>query len=489
MTRDTRSPTIIWFRDDLRLADNPALLAAVDAGGPVIPVFIDETGPDSLRGLGGAARWWLHGSLDALDGSLRALGSRLVMARGDALPVLRALANATGADEIVWNRRYHPDAREVDARIKSSFEADGHRVTSFNGALLVEPWEVSTGEGSFYRVYSPFARSARQALGAVRTRPAPTGRIPSPAQWPDSLSLADLKLRPTTPDWAGGLRETWTPGETAAAETLRNFIDGRVSRYKTKRDFAAVDATSRLSPHLRFGEISPRAVWTALSRVAENASGAAERQSAEKFLSELLWREFSYHLLYHLPPLEQANVQDKFDAFPWRQSDDRRAAWEAGATGYPVVDAGMRQLWQTGWMHNRIRMVVASFLTKDLLVDWRDGEAWFWDTLVDADAANNPASWQWVSGSGADAAPYFRVFNPVLQGKKFDPDGIFVRAYVPELAALPDKYLHEPWTAPADVLEEAGVRLGETYPEPIVDHAAARKRALEAYQKIKEQAA
>jgi deoxyribodipyrimidine photo-lyase len=489
MSRTLPAPTIVWFRDDLRLADNPALRAAIDAGRPVIPVFIHETGPDGLRPLGAAAKWWLYGSLEALDASLRKLGSRLVLTEGEALGVLKSLVDATGAGELVWNRRYHPYAREVDARIKAAIEADGRRARSFNGSLLIEPWEVETGSGTFYRVYSPFARAARQKFGFVAPLPAPGGAIPAPAAWPDSLSLPALGLRPTTPDWAGGLRETWAQGETAAREALSGFIDERLVLYKAKRDFAAVEATSRLSPHLRFGEVSPRTVWSALSHVADTASGATERQSAEKFLSELLWREFSHHILYHLPPLEQANVQDKFDAFPWHQSDDRLAAWEKGMTGYPIVDAGMRQLWQTGWMHNRVRMVVASFLTKDLLVDWRDGEAWFWNTLVDADPANNPASWQWVSGSGADAAPYFRVFNPVLQGRKFDPEGAYVRAFVPELAKLPAKYVHEPWTAPGEVLEDAGVILGQTYPERIVDHAAARKRALEAYQQIKDQAA
>lgn len=489
MSRTNPSPSIVWFRDDLRLADNPALGAAIEAGDAIIPVYIQETGPESMRALGGAARWWLHGSLEALDGELRKLGSRLILRRGEAKAELSTLVSETDAGAVFWNRRYHPDAREVDAAIKTSFERDGLTVRSFKGSLLIEPWEVETGEGSFYRVYTPFARAARQKLSAMTPMAAPDSDLPSPRRWPDGLALDELKLRPERPDWARGLRETWTQGEAAALQTLADFIDDRLGLYKTKRDFAAVDATSRLSPHLRFGEISPRTVWSALSRVADEGSGSTERQSAEKFLSEVLWREFSYHLLYHLPPLEQANVQDKFDAFPWRQSDAKLASWEAGKTGYPIVDAGMRQLWQTGWMHNRVRMVVASFLTKDLLVDWRDGEAWFWDTLVDADAANNPASWQWVSGSGADAAPYFRVFNPVLQGKKFDPEGAYVRAFVPELAELPDKYIHEPWAAPDDVLKDAGVILGDTYPERIVDHADARKRALEAYQKIKEQAA
>ncbi|MGX1098930.1 cryptochrome/photolyase family protein [Amorphus sp. MBR-141] len=488
MSRTASAPTIVWFRDDLRLADNPAMCAAVETGRPVIPVYVLETGRTSPRPLGGASKWWLHGSLEALDSSLRKLGSQLVLCEGETIPALRSIVDATGAEEVCWNRRYHPDARVLDAEIKASFEADGLRARSFNGSLLIEPWEVKTGEGSFYRVYSPFARAARQRLDPATPLPAPDG-IACPAHWPVSLPLSSLDLRPTKPDWAGELRQTWTPGEASARATLRNFVDERLGLYKTKRDFAAIEATSRLSPHLRFGEISPRTVWTTLSQVADEAPSSADRQSAEKFLSEVLWREFSYHLLYHLPRLEQANVQDKFDAFPWRQADDRLAAWEQGATGYPIVDAGMRQLWRTGWMHNRVRMVVASFLTKDLLVDWRDGEAWFWDTLVDADAANNPASWQWVSGSGADAAPYFRVFNPVLQGKKFDPEGDYVRAFVPELAKLPAKHIHEPWLAPDTVLSEAGISLGTTYPERIVDHAAARKRALEAYQKIKEQAA
>ncbi|WP_026318814.1 cryptochrome/photolyase family protein [Amorphus coralli] len=490
MSRTQDPPVIVWFRDDLRLADNPALAAAIDAEAPIVPVFIRETAPDALRALGGAADWWLHGSLEALSASLEKHGLRLILRAGDARTEIGALVNETGASSVFWNRRYHPAARDVDADIKASLAKNGIETKSFNGSLLIEPWEIQTGDGSYYRVYSPFARAARQKLGSVDPLPAPEGKLSAPDSWPESDKLSDWSLRPSRPDWAGGLRETWEPGEAAAREALEAFLDERLETYKSKRDFAAIDTTSRLSPRLRFGEVSPRTIWRAASHVIEDGRTSTGRtQSAEKFLSEVLWREFSYHLLYHLPPLEQENVQQKFDDFPWRTSDDPLKAWQSGRTGYPIVDAGMRQLWQTGWLHNRIRMVVASFLTKHLLIHWRDGEAWFWDTLVDADAANNPASWQWVAGSGADAAPYFRIFNPILQGKKFDPDGAYVRAWVPELAELPDSHIHEPWSAPSSVLEKAGVTLGKTYPDPIVDHSDARKRALSAYDRIKGKAA
>ncbi|MDQ0316326.1 cryptochrome/photolyase family protein [Amorphus orientalis] len=484
----TRSTIIVWFRDDLRLSDNPALAEAVGTDCPVLPVFIQETRPKTLRPLGGAAKWWLHGSLKKLGRDLEKAGSRLVLLDGDPSELLPRLADEAEAQAVYWNRRYHPKACAADARLKSALKEQGLDVQSFNGSLLVEPWDVQTGEGSFYRVYSPFARAARQILDPGSPLPAPK-KINAPKHWPDGCALDDLKLRPTKPDWAGGLRETWAPGEAGARERLAAFLDERLPRYKTHRDSPADEATSALSPHLRFGEISPRTVWSACSARAEDTDDSSLRGSAEKFQSELLWREFAYHLLYHLPPLEEGNVQSKFDDFPWAKTGTALSAWKKGRTGYPIVDAGMRQLWQTGWLHNRVRMIVGSFLTKDLLIDWHVGEDWFWDTLVDADAANNPASWQWVAGSGADAAPYFRVFNPVLQSKKFDPDGTYLRTFLPELAELPDEHIHEPWKAPPDILKAAGVTLGETYPEPVVDHGSARKKALAAYEEIKGQAA
>jgi deoxyribodipyrimidine photo-lyase len=299
----------------------------------------------------------------------------------------------------------------------------------------------------------------------------------------ESLEIEDLGLLPTEPDWAQGLRDTWQPGTKGARHLLETFVKDKLTAYREDRDTPALDVTTRLSPHLRFGEISPREVWQA-AEVAD-----APREAVFKFHQELLWREFSYHLLYHYPDLASVNYQSKFDDFPWRDHETGEAAkdllaWQKGRTGYPIVDAGMRQLWQTGWMHNRVRMIVASFLIKHLMIDWRAGEAWFWDTLVDADPANNAASWQWVAGSGADAAPYFRIFNPVLQGEKFDGNGDYTRHWVPEVAKLPNRYLHKPWAAPKSTLDDAGVRLGSDYPRPLVDHKQARERALEAFKSI-----
>jgi deoxyribodipyrimidine photo-lyase len=472
---------IVWFRDDLRLSDQPALTAAIASGAPVLCLYVFDEASEGLRPLGGASRWWLHHSLVALADCLERIGGRLDIVRGAAGPLVTSLAKAADAQSVFWTRRYGAAEIAIDSKVKTDLAEGGIRVRSFNGQLLHEPWEVQTKGGEFYRVYSPFWRAAQ-------ARPAPAAALPAPskmtgAPWPDAapsrVALDDLALLPTKPDWAAGLRETWRPGEIGAQERLSAFLDTRAHRYASLRDRPDQPGTSGLSPHLRFGEISPRQVLHA-TRHAE-ASGAVPGRDAEKFIAEIGWREFAYHLLFHAPDLRRENFQKKFDAFPWREPAPHEIdAWRHGSTGYPIVDAGMRELWTTGVMHNRVRMITASFLVKDLLADWRLGEEWFWDTLCDADPANNPASWQWVAGSGADAAPYFRVFNPMLQGKKFDPDGAYVRKFVSELRNLPDEWIHEPWTAPAEALRKAGVTLGENYPHPIVDHARARDRALAA---------
>ncbi len=474
-------PAIVWFRDDLRLSDQPALSAAIETGAPVLCIYVFDEESDGLRPLGGASRWWLHHSLSALADSLARIGGRLDILRGAAGPLVTSLAKAANAQSVVWTRRYGGAEIAVDRQAKADLAEAGIGVRSFNGQLLHEPWDVQTKAGEFFRVYSPFWRAAC-------ARPAPAAPLPAPsriigAPWPGNaparVSLDDLALLPTKPDWAGGLRETWRPGEAGAQERLSDFLKQRAHRYAAMRDRPDQPGTSALSPHLRFGEISPRQILHA-TRHAE-ASGAVPGRDAEKFIAEIGWREFAYHLLFHAPDLRRLNFQKKFDAMPWREPEEKEIdAWRHGRTGYPIVDAGMRELWTTGVMHNRVRMITASFLVKDLLVDWRLGEEWFWDTLCDADPANNPASWQWVAGSGADAAPYFRVFNPVLQGKKFDPDGAYVRKFVPELRNLPDTWIHEPWTAPTEALRKAGVTLGENYSFPIVDHARARDRALAA---------
>ncbi len=477
-------PTIVWFRADLRMSDHAALDDAARRG-PVVPLYVLESEGTGTRFPGAASRGWLAGSLEALGRSLAAAGSPLVLRRGEALAVLRAVIAETGARRVVWLRRYDPEGMETDRAVKAALRAEGIEVESFAGNLLCEGLTLKGREGKPIKVFSPFWRAAMAVVRADRPLPAPA-RLSPPATPPATDDPAAWALRPTTPDWADGMREAWTPGEGAAQDRLLAFLDRRVGGYKAERDLPGTEATSRLSPHLRWGEISPRQILYATRSAAESEPGIAT--AAEKFLSEVGWREFSWHLLIHNPTLPTAPMNPRFAQFPWADDPAGLRTWTRGRTGYPVVDAGMRELWRTGWMHNRVRMIAASFLVKDLLVPWQTGEAWFWDTLVDADPANNPASWQWVAGCGADAAPYFRIFNPVLQGEKFDPAGTYVRRWNPELSRLPDRWIHRPWEAPAGDLAAAGVRPGETYPRRVVDHSVARDRALAAFQSLKGEA-
>lgn len=468
-------PNMVWLRDDLRLADNPALTAAIQDGRPVVVVYTLDEMSEGIRPLGAAAKWWLHHSLAALDRALSAQGQRLILRHGPALDVLLGLVEEIGAVGVTWNRRYGEGERAVDATLKANLKERGVRVESFQANLLCEPWTVRTQGDQPFRVFTPFWKACRAQLSPRPPLPAPEV-LPPPVAGLSSETLASWDLLPTHPDWAGGLRATWIPGETGAHSRLATFRERRLRNYANHRDEPAAEASSRLSPHLRFGEISPFQLWHALSAEALPEDAGIDPSNIDKFLSEIGWREFSWHLLYHQPDLATRNFQPRFDAFPWPPLDEGAlAAWQEGQTGFPIIDAGMRELWQTGWMHNRVRMIVASFLVKNLLIDWRVGEAWFWDTLVDADAASNPASWQWVAGSGADAAPYFRIFNPVLQGEKFDPEGRYVRAYLPELAALPAKRLHAPW--------KTGGAPG--YPDPIVDLGETRARALRAFSRLR----
>ncbi len=483
-------PTVVWFRNDLRINDNPALHHALEAGRPVIGLYIlEESGPHEAR-LGGASRWWLHHSLAGLEESLSKIGIPLVLRRGDAKDAAIDFCLETKAAAIVWNRRYDPHGIAVDKSVKARAIAEGLVAESFNASLLVEPWQIKTGAGGPFRVFTPFWKALR-ARGHPDAPVSTLAGIPSGQNgarsghngtlW-DSFALGELNLLPKRPDWAKGLQKTWVPGEAGAWERLKSFLDDGLSRYADERDRPAADATSMLSPHLRFGEISPRQIWHAAGHYCA-AQGISEK-NLDKFLSELAWREFSYHLLFHNPDLPTSNYQSKFDVFPWADNRAAFKAWTSGKTGYPIVDAGMRELWHTGFMHNRVRMIVASFLIKHLMIDWRKGAAWFLDTLVDADIANNSAGWQWVAGSGADAAPYYRIFNPIIQGEKFDPHGAYTRRWVPELATMPDRYLFKPWQAPEAMLAEAGVSLGKTYPRPIVDHDAARAKALDAFKSL-----
>jgi len=479
----------VWLRNDLRLADNPALTAAASEGRPLVIVYIhDETG-DGIRPLGSASKWWLHHSLTALDAALRKLGGQLTLRHGPAAHVLPALVKELDAASVHWNRRYTA-ARDIDAALKTHLRERGLTVESHQGNLLNEPWQIRNGQGEAYKVFTPYWRAAqdrpvRDALPAPVAAelswptgdPAASTSDPadpadgSPTRAPASDTLADWNLLPTHPDWADGLRDTWTPGEAGAHDRLDGFVVERLADYH-RRDEPAVDATSGLSPHLRFGEISPTQIWQRLRGSGAATVPTSAHTNVAKFLSEIGWREFSAALLFDNPRLATDSYRPAYNAFPWGYTVDQIGdvdepagineveAWRRGRTGIPLVDAGMRELWHTGTMHNRVRMVVASFLIKNLLIDWRVGEQWFWDTLVDADEASNPANWQWVAGSGADAAPYFRVFNPVLQQKKFDPAGDYVSRWIPELGT-------------------------DAYPEPIVDLAETRRDALEAYNAVK----
>lgn len=463
------SPAIVWLRRDLRLADNPALLAAVEGGRPLIALYILE------EGLGGASRWWLHHSLGALAHNLRECGGTLTLARGRPEAVLSKLIEETGAGAVYWNRLYEPAAIARDKTLKAQLRSQGVDAHSFNAALLHEPWAVATQAGGPFKVFTPFWRACRQRRVAAPAGPAPAA-INGLTVSGDTL--ADWSLLPKAPDWSAGFGG-WNPGEAGAQAALELFLDHAVKHYAQARDRPGVAGTSRLAPHLHFGEIGPRQVWSAVAALG------GEGQGATAFESELGWREFCHHVLFHFPAMAEENLRDGF-AFPWRDDPDGLAAWQRGQTGFPLVDAGMRELWTTGFMHNRVRMIAASFLIKDLMIDWRVGAAWFLDTLLDADLAANIFNWQWAAGCGFDAAPYFRVFNPSGQGERFDAEGAYVRSWCPELTRLPDKWLHRPWEAPAAVLAQAGVVLGKSYPAPIVDHALARDRALAAFKALRQ---
>lgn len=481
--RTTRKTIIVWLRRDLRLADNPALSAAVQDAESVVPVFIWNSQEESPWMPGAASRWWLHYSIVKLDTLLRKRGSRLILRQGNSVDVLALLVRETGASAVYRNRVYEPATIERDKKVQASLTSSGIEVCSFNASLLKEPWDCLNRQGKPFQVFTPFWRSVYSAFEPASSMPAPK-RIAAPAKWPGSDDFDTLGLLPSV-DWASGLRGAWQPGEKGAREALDRFVDESLVAYVEGRDQPGIVGTSRLSPHLHFGEISSHAVWRAIREHATmNAQGGLVR-AEETFLRQLAWREFAHHLLVHFPHTPEKPLRTQFDRFPWRKDPAALHMWQRGQTGYPLVDAGMRELWATGWMHNRVRMVVASFLVKHLLVHWIEGARWFWDTLVDADLANNTLGWQWTAGCGADAAPYFRVFNPVLQGRKFDPDGAYVRRWVPELAALPDRWLYEPFKAPASVLKDAAIKLGKTYPRPIVDHEAARTRALMAYDKTR----
>jgi len=466
---------IHWFRQDLRCHDNPALNTACVQHKKIIPLYIFDKITDIS--LGGAQRWWLHHSLTALELDLQEKNLDLCLRQGEALTVLMELIKNYSIDTVYWNRCYEPEQIKRDQAIKAALKALGIDVISMNGSLLSEPWTLKNQSGDYFKVFTPFWKQCLKQItlpdaSIINTWPSQVNCV--------SEKLSEWNLLPVSPDWAVEFSVYWQPGEAGAAKKLNHFIDSCLDGYKAQRNEPAKDATSRLSPHLHFGEISIWQVWRAIADAKQQTH--CDLQSADHFLSELGWREFSYYLLYHFPALPKANFKRIFDDFPWQSDDDALKLWQKGLTGYPIIDAGMRELWRTGYMHNRVRMIVASFLVKDLFIDWRCGADWFLDTLVDADLANNSASWQWVAGSGADAAPYFRIFNPVLQSEKFDPEGIYIKKWIPELTLVKTKWIHEPWQAPAG---ELNIVLGKDYPHRIVEHAKARDLALANYKALK----
>ena len=471
----------MWLRQDLRLHDHAAIAAAADRGGDIICVYVLEES-DGLRRRGGASNWWLDKSLKSLRSSISERGGKLICRRGNPQAEIKSVVEETGAGAVYWGRRYGKSERDVDSQIKSDLKDRGIEVESFNTTLLTEPWAIETSSGGYYKVFTPYWKALRAAYSA-----------PDPFKAPKKFggmgiegdTIEDWGLHPENPDWSDGFGAMWSPGEKGAAIRLSDFLDERVSDYSELRNRPDRNGTSGLSPHLHFGEISPAQVWRATQAHLENKSKSED--GPWTFLSEIAWREFSYVLLFHNPDFGWKNYDSKFDAMPWERDATALTSWQNGQTGYPIVDAGMRQLWETGWMHNRVRMIVASFLTKHLMIHWKDGEDWFWDTLVDADPASNAAGWQWTAGSGADASPYFRIFNPITQGQKFDETGDYVRRWCPELKNLPDKVLHCPWEASAETLRKAGVELGKTYPRPVVGHSEGRARALDAWDQLKKQ--
>jgi deoxyribodipyrimidine photo-lyase len=455
------------------LSDNPAVANACRYPQKILPIYIlDElTCP-----LGGAQRWWLHHSLIALQVELQKMNLNLSLCQGNALEVLTQLVKTYAIDTVYWNRCYEPEVIVRDTLIKQTLHNMGIKVLSSNGSLLHEPWQIANASGHFFKVFTPFWRACLKQM----IIPAENKCLYMPeALAAKSDSLDNWNLLPKKPNWAERFEFLWRPGEAGAQEKLVDFIQQGLKGYDISRDNPAENATSKLSPHLHFGEISPWQIWRAIETVNRNKN--YDLKSIDRFLAEIGWREFSYHLLYHFPTLPKENFKSAFNVFPWQNQASLLKCWQKGRTGYPIVDAGMRELWHTGYMHNRVRMIVASFLTKDLFIDWRLGARWFMDTLLDADVASNSASWQWVAGCGADAAPYFRIFNPTLQGEKFDPEGLYIKRWVPELKQVSVQWIHKPWMAPDGRL---GLCLDTDYPKPIVDHAMARQQALLFYKMI-----
>ena len=484
-TKSGPSPTakaglsLLWLRQDLRLADNRALVAALARSERVLPVFVLDRNAAGDWAPGGASLWWLHHSLRSLGAAFAERGTTLILRRGDAAAIIPALARETGADSVQCGLPHEPWLRRLDETVAAALEADGRSLVTHRVATLFDLDAIRSKTGTRYGVYGPFAKTCRALAEPEPPLPAPP-HVPGPDTLPDSDRIEDWHLLPTRPDWAGGLRNAWVPGEAGGHERLHRFLADHLDGYGRSRNIPGdADGTSMLSPHLHWGELSATQVWHA----ARDAAAMLKTDSGgfETFQNELLWHDFSAYLLRHTATLPEQPMRPAYARMPWRDDALGLRAWTQGRTGVPIVDAGMRQLWQMGWMHNRVRMITASFLVKHLLLSWQQGERWFWDTLVDADLATNAVSWQWIAGSGTDSQPFFRIFNPVTQAIRFDPDGRYVRRYVPELARLPDRWLHRPWEAPRPVLDAAGLRLGTDYPAPIVPLEEGRDRALLAF--------
>jgi deoxyribodipyrimidine photo-lyase len=468
------SAVIVWLRRDLRLSDNAALTAAAEMGLPVIPVFIWAPSEEAPWQPGAVSQWWLHQSLQSLSESFRSEDSKLIIRSGRSLDQLLEIVKKTNATHVFWNRLYDPKTKERDESVKTELKKRGIEAKSFNSSLLYEPWTIETGQKKPFQVFTPYSRKC--LVEAPSTPISKPKKIQAPKQWPPSESIDSLELLPAKIRWDKKIATHWTPGEAQASKHLSAFLKSAVENYSEGRDTPSVLGTSRLSPYLHFGEIGPRQVWQKTTEAQKAIKGSAGKASSQKFLMEIIWREFAHHVLFHFPFTADEPLRGDFKKFPWKHHTKSYRAWCQGETGYPIVDAGMRQLWETGWMHNRVRMIVASLLTKHLLMSWKDGAQWFWDTLVDADLAANSLGWQWAGGCGADAAPYFRIFNPVLQGEKFDPEGLYVKHWVPELKSVPSSHIHRPWEWSAQKI---------SYPKPVIELGEGRDRALTAFKEYK----
>lgn len=474
-----KNSSIVWLRNDLRIVDNPALYTAASQSKQVYALFIYSPEEEETCALGGASRCWLHFSLEVMQKELSELNISLIIKRGPIQEALQETIRQTEADSLFWNRQYEPMDFHRDLRLKAALQKNGVNVEVFKGNLLFEPWEIANQQKKPFQVFTPFWKKCLEIGINDQCIQKPT-KLSTKSKKIDSLQISELQLLPSI-HWDSGIRTHWKFGCTQAVEKAKRFIANGIDDYGENRDFPSVEGTSGLSPHLHFGEITPRMIW----KMALKDTDPKTFSQRQIFLRQLGWREFAHHLLYHFPQTPEKPLRDEFSSFPWNKNKKSLKAWQKGQTGYPIVDAGMRQLWETGWMHNRVRMIVGSFLVKHLLLPWQEGAKWFWDTLVDADLANNTLGWQWVAGCGADAAPYFRIFNPMIQGEKFDPQGEYVKRWVPELSGLPPEWIHKPWEAPGLLLRQAGVALGKDYPWPIVDHAKARVEALAAFASIK----